>query len=158
MLATFGSTTEQDDEGVALFAEVNPVTWSLVDDVFTHAKSARLDIREAGSRGCRVTLQTCPSCKPIWLDESRASAAEVGAWVSADFREFDSMRRGPMPQSLPPDQRPERKELRYRVWVNSVLKPLCAVLECLIVRFFDQVPGVKAIESYAIESKLAPSL
>jgi hypothetical protein len=31
------------------------------------------------------------------------------------------------------------------------------VLEGLIVRFFDQVPGAKAIESFGIESKLAPS-
>lgn len=65
---------------------------------------------------------------------------------------------GPCPNLCHPDQRPERKELRYRVWVNSVLKPLCAVLECLIVRFFDQVPGGKVIESFGIESKLAPSV
>lgn len=54
-------------------------------------------------------------------------------------------------------QRQERKELRHRVWANNVLKPPCAVLEHLLVRFFDQVPGVEVIESFGIESKLAPS-
>lgn len=55
------------------------------------------------------------------------------------------------------DQHQEFKELRYRVWISSVVNPLCAVLECLIVTFYVQVPGGKAIESFGIESKLAPS-
>jgi hypothetical protein len=80
----------------------------------------------------------------------------VGAWARADFRAFDSMG-GPCPKLCHHDPHQELKELRYRVWVNSVLKPLCAVFECLFVRFFDQVPGGKAIESFGIESKLAPS-
>ncbi|WP_296543428.1 hypothetical protein [Rhodoferax sp.] len=34
---------------------------------------------------------------------------------------------------------------------------LGARLECPIVRFYDQVPGAKALERHGIESKLAPS-
>jgi hypothetical protein len=55
------------------------------------------------------------------------------------------------------DLRSECKALRYRVWVNGVLKLLCAVVEGLIVRFYDQVSSGKAIKSFGIESKLAPS-
>jgi hypothetical protein len=37
MVAAFGTAAKQDDQCVAIFGEVDPVTWPPVDDVFTHA-------------------------------------------------------------------------------------------------------------------------
>ena len=37
LLALFGSTGQQDDKGLAVFAEVNPVTGSDVDLVFENS-------------------------------------------------------------------------------------------------------------------------
>jgi hypothetical protein len=116
----------------------------------------KLACPQEGTRDRLLTLQIRPSWEPNWLYERRKLPAEVGAWACADFRAFDSMG-GPCPKRCHHDQHQELKELRYRVWINSVVKPLCAVFECLIVTFFDQVPGGKAIESFGIESKLAPS-
>jgi hypothetical protein len=37
LLTAFVSTTDQDGERFAIFGEVNPVAWSPVNDIFTHA-------------------------------------------------------------------------------------------------------------------------
>ena len=37
LLAAFGAAAKQNNERVAIFGKVDPVTWTPVDNVFTHA-------------------------------------------------------------------------------------------------------------------------
>ncbi|MFZ4480394.1 MAG: hypothetical protein ACOYNZ_10950 [Rhodoferax sp.] len=37
LLVALGTASEQNDEGVAVFGKVNPVAWTLVNDVFAQS-------------------------------------------------------------------------------------------------------------------------
>src|SRR6476646_8585166 len=46
VLTLLRSASEQDHDGVAIFAEIDPISWPKIDSVLEHAGTDALDVRE----------------------------------------------------------------------------------------------------------------
>ena len=56
-LTLLGAATEQDDEGFAVLAEVNPIAWAPINFEFRNAVPRRFDVRKVTS--CDLFQSRC---------------------------------------------------------------------------------------------------